>query len=192
MSRKNYGKGQRAQIDTCLAHPASREPGFVLSSDGPYASYLPDRPELAYAVHKVHEQSVTEHALARCALNAEALRDAYRQMRNPMRRRVAQRDLDHVILHGLRGPASDAVLECTEWGYPLDGVRANVLLWHGTRDRDVPIEVGVCLSEALGSACVSKTFIEGESHTLIRRHWAQVLNAVVQVAQGEPNSDQRF
>jgi len=54
------------------------------------------------------------------------------------------------------------------------------LLWHGVADDDVPIAAGRWVADAIPGC--SPTFIEGESHSLIRRHWQSILESVVAAA----------
>ena len=56
---------------------------------------------------------------------------------------------------------------------------------HGDEDHDVPVAAGRWLAERIGKSsgapCTAE-FVEGESHTLIRRNWLRILESVVGTA----------
>merc|ERR1712159_453296 len=102
-------------------------------------------------------------------------------MKNEARKAVALADIREATLHGLNGAASDSILEAADdWGFEIGDIGCPVHLWHGTDDADVPIAAAEFLTDAIGHRLASATFIEGESHTLIRRHWGSVLHRVVE------------
>jgi pimeloyl-ACP methyl ester carboxylesterase len=89
--------------------------------------------------------------------------------------------LDEALRQGAQsGPAQDGLLESREWGFELEAIRAELLptlLWHGGADESVPPAVGRYVAEHVAGC--RATFIAGESHTLLRRHWRPILAALV-------------
>ena len=158
----------------------------LVSSDAPYARMPPGIIQRLYGVSSVDLVS----ARARAARNAESMREAYSALPSE-KRRLALLDLDTSVTQGLEGAASDSVLEASKsWGFALHQVQAPVILWHGTADKDVPLAAGQFLAQELGKgmAAGSNTamdvrFIDGETHSLIRRRWFEILSSVVARAQ---------
>lgn len=68
----------------------------------------------------------------------------------------------------------------------LDGVQdvktSPILIWQGEADDDVPPSVARHIAARLGAERCRATFIAGESHSMIRRHWASILSALKEVA----------
>ena len=146
-------------------------------------------------------------AAERSAHAAQALKESYQGMAKKDRGTMALRDLGEAMSQGVaRGPAQDALLESRDWGFPLGppafggspafgggagtGPGAPVLMWHGENDQEVPVRFGRYLAAELAGGGgeagpkrrVDAHFIEGESHSLIRRHWETILNDVVAAA----------
>jgi pimeloyl-ACP methyl ester carboxylesterase len=56
---------------------------------------------------------------------------------------------EEVCRQGPRGPVADMRLIARPWGFDLATVNVPVLLWHGERDRNVPVEHGRYLAGAI-------------------------------------------
>ena len=109
--------------------------------------------------------------------NAKAMRASYLQISNKDKQAMALADIDTAVAEGFHGAASDSVLEASsDWGFDF-AVARNVFLWHGEDDRDVPFRAGQYLAEKTRGVL---TAIEGENHTLIRRHWVDILTTVIE------------
>lgn len=61
------------------------------------------------------------------------------------------------------------------------------MLWHGTDDSDVPVFVAEHLSQCLPSA--ELRLVQGESHSMVRRRWGEVLASVVKAASANAGTD---
>ena len=150
----------------------------LVSSDAPYAQMSIQMIERMYGVSKVN----LEDARARARRNAESMRTAYLSIASEEKQHLAIADLDTAIAQGVEGAASDSVLEASaSWGFDLSTVAVPIRVWHGTADRDVPVEAGHYLADALSrsDAPVDSHFVEDETHTLIRRRWQDILTKVV-------------
>jgi pimeloyl-ACP methyl ester carboxylesterase len=64
--------------------------------------------------------------------------------------------------HGIAGIHHDAGLYASPWGFRLQDIAAEIHLWHGEEDENVPVSVGRYVAEALPN-CHAK-FIENEGH----------------------------
>jgi pimeloyl-ACP methyl ester carboxylesterase len=82
---------------------------------------------------------------------------------------------------GVQGMIEDYVTCCTSWGFDLGEVLGEVHLWHGERDRFVPVEHARALAAAL-PRCRAQ-FDADDGHFFFRRRVADVLGALVAAAQ---------
>ena len=82
---------------------------------------------------------------------------------------------------GVQGMVDDYVTCCTAWGFDLRDVLGEVHLWHGERDRYVPVEHARALAAAL-PRCRAR-FDAQDGHFFFRRRVAEVLGALVAAAQ---------
>lgn len=79
---------------------------------------------------------------------------------------------------GIEGVASDFVLASGNWGFPLDGIKAEVHLWIGTADRNTPPAMTAYLASRLPN---SRTFmLEGEGHFAFYGYWEEILRRLVE------------
>jgi pimeloyl-ACP methyl ester carboxylesterase len=81
---------------------------------------------------------------------------------------------------GVNGMIDDYVACCTAWGFDLPEVAGEVHLWHGERDRFVPVEHARALAAAL-PRCRAR-FDAQDGHFFFRRRVAEVLGALVVAA----------
>jgi pimeloyl-ACP methyl ester carboxylesterase len=169
-----------------LSCVAAALPGLIschlISSDAPYY-------KLGLNKQMYGKEDVTlEYSLKNAEKNCTAMIESYQSMSKPDRIEIAMADIQHAIKNGLHGAASDSVLEAApSWGFDLSGLNKIgpiLSIWHGTDDHDVPIEAGNYLIEnLLGDGNINSDnrthIIEGENHTLIRRHWQSILTEAV-------------
>lgn len=107
------------------------------------------------------------------------LKEAYTGMKKEDRREAALVDLAEAVNQGFSGAAKDAVLETSAWDFELRDIQCPVTFWHGDADTDVPLnacEFSFGLVEAKNK---EKRVLEKENHSLIRRHWGSILEALV-------------
>ena len=83
---------------------------------------------------------------------------------------------------GVQGMVEDYVTCCTAWGFDLREVLGEVHLWHGERDRFVPVEHARALAAAL-PRCRAQ-FDPEDGHFFFRRRVAEVLGALVAAVRG--------
>lgn len=164
---------------SCVAHQPTRfSVCGLLSSDGPYAQMGGDIIPTLFKVPEVTEEFSRERAVTAY----RELKQAYEGMKNEARREIALADLDHAVKQGHdAGPAQDALLETGNWDFnvaDIDTSSVPVLIWHGEADTDVPVSVGKYLAEYIAGS--EAFFVEGESHSMIRRKWGHVLSTLKQ------------
>jgi pimeloyl-ACP methyl ester carboxylesterase len=81
---------------------------------------------------------------------------------------------------GVDGMIDDYVACCTAWGFDLREVLGEVHVWHGERDRFVPVEHARAVAAAL-PRCRAR-FDAQDGHFFFRRRVAEVLGALVAAA----------
>jgi pimeloyl-ACP methyl ester carboxylesterase len=172
----------------------------LVSSDAPYGAlggtWIRDMYGCdADTMNSFDKETMTNaYVLERSRANAADMEKSYSGMKNPARREAALADLAHSTASGLIGAASDMVLEAEAGGWhslgPLHAMRdrCHVTLWHGDKDEDVPIAAGRALTVLLegadvaascGPGLITLNVIDGENHTLVRRHWSSILTRVI-------------
>jgi pimeloyl-ACP methyl ester carboxylesterase len=77
---------------------------------------------------------------------------------------------------GASGAADDVIAVAQPWGFELDDVSQEVLLWHGTSDHDIPLSAARQLAGAL-PRCRS-SFVPDRGHLLFIPAWETILDAL--------------
>ena len=97
-------------------------------------------------------------------------------------------DAGELILRGwqeglrasMEGPLSDARIYASPWGFLPEQIEVPTVVWHGTRDRTVPVAAGRLMAQRIPRATAH--IKEGESHfSLIWRHHRAILQSALQV-----------
>lgn len=84
---------------------------------------------------------------------------------------------------GVDGPLSDALIYARHWGFPLEGIRAPVTVWHGMADTTVPVTAGRVFASRIPGA--RARFVEKEGHfSLIFRHHSAILRELLDIGAG--------
>jgi pimeloyl-ACP methyl ester carboxylesterase len=106
-------------------------------------------------------------------------------------RLLEQPDLAQVFVAGLQeafrsgvgGANRDAALCTQPWGFQLQDIAAEVHLWHGEQDANVPVSVGHSVAQAIPNC--NATFYEEEGHlTLARNRITGILGKLVSESSG--------
>ena len=78
---------------------------------------------------------------------------------------------------GTRGPVADMGLIARPWGFDLGALNVPVLLWHGERDRNVPVAHGRYLASTIPNC--RATFYPDDAHLSVPlNHQAEILGAL--------------
>ena len=79
---------------------------------------------------------------------------------------------------GIRGANQEADLFTKPWGFKLEDIAAEVHIWHGELDLNVPISVGRYLAEKIPTS--NSRFITTEGHfSLPRNHIHEILSSLI-------------
>lgn len=81
---------------------------------------------------------------------------------------------------GVAGAVRELQIFEGPWGFPLDGIRGEVHLWHGTDDVNVPISVAIEIAQVLRHPI--RHFVEGAGHWVGQEDVRKVLALVVTAA----------
>ena len=147
----------------------------LISPDGPYRKIGGDH--MVEAIYGTRERTLAAFAARTERVHAE-MQAGYHAMKKKDRRLLALRDLEEAARQGLdKGAAQDGLLESGYWGFELSDISIPTFLWHGEADQDVPVDVGRYVAD--GIAGCTATFIPGENHTLLRRHWKPIMERLV-------------
>lgn len=165
----------------CAANLSTRVSSCgLISSDGPYFDMGMDAVSRMFGTDNV----TGDFNMTRIQKEFAELEASYVSMSKEDRKEMALIDIRHAAKQGVdKGPWQDGMLESSPWDFDIGLVGESgcpVLLWHGSDDDVVSPEVARYLLSRCPS--VSSTFIEGESHSLIRRHWGQILTDLVATA----------
>jgi pimeloyl-ACP methyl ester carboxylesterase len=87
--------------------------------------------------------------------------------------RMYKRDMAECLRQGLRGMAYDMSIVANPWGFDPAEITTPVLLWHGTADANVPVEMGRYLWDSIPHASAQIFPVKG--HYLMFEYWEQVL-----------------
>jgi pimeloyl-ACP methyl ester carboxylesterase len=86
--------------------------------------------------------------------------------------------MQEAFRQGTGGANHEAGLYRRPWGFSLEDISAEVHLWHGDQDLNVPLSVGRYVAEAIPNC--QATFLENEGHlTLPYNHLREILNVLV-------------
>jgi pimeloyl-ACP methyl ester carboxylesterase len=78
---------------------------------------------------------------------------------------------------GMRGFAWDSVIVSNPWGFSPADIDMPVYLWHGEDDANVSLSAARYLAETIPGC--KATFLPGEGHWLILKHWEEILTTLV-------------
>jgi pimeloyl-ACP methyl ester carboxylesterase len=86
--------------------------------------------------------------------------------------------LQEAFRSGIGGVHQDAALYTRPWGFLLKDIPAEVHLWHGGQDKNVPVSVGQYVAGAIPNS--NARFYEEEGHlTLPHNRMKEILGALV-------------
>ena len=78
---------------------------------------------------------------------------------------------------GTRGPVVDMALIAGPWGFDLAAVNVPALLWHGERDRNVPVSHGRYLADAIPN-CSAKFYADDAHLSVPLNHQEEIFRAL--------------
>jgi pimeloyl-ACP methyl ester carboxylesterase len=93
-------------------------------------------------------------------------------------RDVMLRNASELYRQGGRGLYDEAIIMARPWGFPLEGIRTPVRIWHGELDQAVPVGMGRHLQRTIPTT--DATFLPGEAHHLLYDRWEEILAEVAE------------
>ena len=78
---------------------------------------------------------------------------------------------------GGRGMYDEALVLARPWGFDMSELRVPVQIWHGARDRTVPVAMSDHLAESIPGARLH--LYPDEGHHLLYRYWSDILGSLV-------------
>lgn len=79
---------------------------------------------------------------------------------------------------GLKGLTWDVRLVTRPWGFPLEGIKVPVHIWHGTADNLASVRWAHHMAGRIPGSKL--TLCEGEGHLLLFPHWQEILTSLIQ------------
>ena len=86
-------------------------------------------------------------------------------------------NMGELYRQGGRGPAHELIVVSRPWGFPLKDIRANVAVWHGEHDANIPPHMGRYLAQSIPNA--QANIVPEAGHFLTFSHWEQILTQVL-------------
>ncbi|KAL9088966.1 MAG: hypothetical protein Q9165_006023 [Trypethelium subeluteriae] len=86
---------------------------------------------------------------------------------------LKKRDLEESTRQGIRGLVKDLRLQTSSWGFELEEIERNVLLWYGEEDKNTPIRAGCNMERRLPNG-ILKAY-SGEDHFTVGKHIDEIL-----------------
>jgi pimeloyl-ACP methyl ester carboxylesterase len=86
--------------------------------------------------------------------------------------------LQEAFRSGIAGANQDAALYTHPWGFRLQDISAQVHLWHGEQDENVPVSVGHYVADAIPN-CNARFFREEGHLTLPHHRMREVLSTLI-------------
>jgi pimeloyl-ACP methyl ester carboxylesterase len=99
---------------------------------------------------------------------------------SPMVREILVASLVESFRHGTKGAAYEGkLLGAREWGFRLEAITfQNIYLWHGERDKEIPVAQGQHLAESLGQS--KATYFRNDGHiSVIVNHQEAIVKALL-------------
>lgn len=87
------------------------------------------------------------------------------------------KDIREGLRPGWRGVARDDIIINQDWGFNVKEIKVRIDIWQGDADMNVPLHAGEYLRDHIPNTQV--TFLPGEGHFLILKHWREILEALV-------------
>lgn len=117
--------------------------------------------------------------------NVTTLSAAYGNMKNVQKKAICMSDLLEAIAQGYNGILQDVKLEISPWDFDLKDFnsKTELFLWHGLKDKSVDKSYidKFILELKQHEIKHHANLLESESHSLIRRHFASILDQLCPV-----------
>jgi pimeloyl-ACP methyl ester carboxylesterase len=102
---------------------------------------------------------------------------------DPALRAVMIANASEMVRQGSGGISDEAICLARPFGFPIGGVTVPVRIWHGAKDKVVPVGMGKYLERNIRSAVA--TFYRHEGHHFVYDRWREILGVIVAEARGD-------
>ncbi|MBI4760183.1 MAG: alpha/beta fold hydrolase [Chloroflexota bacterium] len=97
---------------------------------------------------------------------------------NPMLQHGFVNTVREATRQGTRGAHHESLLAVTEYGFRLQDIQTPVIIWHGEKDKNIPVEMARFAASAIPN-CEAK-FYPNEGHlSLFKKHAEEIVRALV-------------
>ncbi|KAL9067896.1 MAG: hypothetical protein Q9157_006675 [Trypethelium eluteriae] len=103
--------------------------------------------------------------------------DLVRLERDVKIQELEKRSFEESVRQGIRGLAEDNRLLTSSWGFELEEIERNVLLWYGEEDKKTPIRAGYNMASRLPNGKLKA--YRGENHRTISKHLEEILKELI-------------
>jgi pimeloyl-ACP methyl ester carboxylesterase len=155
----------------------------LISSDGPY--WLMRREPAGTFSRPPEQEKTWNQALAAVEKFHGEMMQSYDKYLRGARREACVADAQEATRQGWDGMARDLVLEGKAWPFEPKPLGIPVHIWHGVMDEDVQPAAAEFLAKRLQT---DLQLFQQETHTLIRRKWADCLRQIVKSHNSACNS----
>jgi pimeloyl-ACP methyl ester carboxylesterase len=140
-------------------------------SFGYLAQFLPGIFNIPYALLGLAAKHLSSHAFFKL-LESSLCEADKRFLENPIEAIFFRNVVKESFAQGIRGPARDALLMFTDWGFNLEDISIPILLFCGTADKFSPIELARYKVNTIPNTSLH-TF-HGEGHFSILSHMDEI------------------
>jgi pimeloyl-ACP methyl ester carboxylesterase len=144
---------------------------------GNLAQFLPRIFVLPYALLGLASRHLSPTAFFKF-LESSLSEGDKKYLENPEEAKFFRDVVKESFTQGVRGPAHDAVLLFTDWGFSLGDISIPIHLFYGTEDKFCPIEFAKYKVNTIPSTTL-KTF-QGEGHFSILSHLDEIFDIIIE------------
>ncbi len=162
-----------------IGPPAAVSGASLASTSGSGLRLTAAAPWLAF-LFAIVLGTLARHAspLLLAILSAKASALDRRILRDGNFRTILAASMREAFRNGPRGAATDLTLLSRPWNFVLQELRVPVHIWHGGKDRVVPMSMGLFLEQALPD-CQATCVPEHGHYSLVHDHAEQILSQLI-------------
>ena len=139
-------------------------------------------PGLLWPLFAQHARSMRRHPakVVDGDVRARGLPQADRQaLADPRLRGQIIETASEAFRQGVHGTVHEARILARPWGFDPAGIKIPVLIWHGEKDANAPVEMARHLADRI--PCSDLRVYKGEGHLIVPEHWDEILAALLSI-----------